>query len=101
MQNFNGLLCIYKLPVVAYPFLFPLCSFIGAFGFFIKSLKATHLIYLQDQLWNLIKEKVEEEGECEDGTQVLTSSRDKGRCSRAHRVGTEFSFRLKGNTRDI
>jgi hypothetical protein len=28
------------------------------------------ILYLQDQLWNLSKEKVEEEGECEDGTPV-------------------------------
>ncbi len=96
MQNFNVLFFIYNVPL-GVQVSFPLCTL----WFLIKILKATHLIYFQDQLWNLSKEKVEEEGECEDGTQVLTSSRDKGRCSRAHRVGTEFSFRLKGNTRDI
>jgi hypothetical protein len=60
MQNFNILLCIYKVPVGGYLFL----------RFFSKILLATHLVHLQDQLWNLSKEKVEEEGECEDGTQV-------------------------------
>jgi hypothetical protein len=29
-----------------------------------------HVYVYQDQLWILSKEKLEEEGECEDGTQV-------------------------------
>jgi hypothetical protein len=65
-------------------------------------LKATHLIYLQDQLWNLIKEKVEEEGECEDGTQVRVLERKEDTAVlKEWAMGIEFSFRLKGNTRNI